>query len=193
MSNEFSFPYTSRSQNGPLQSAEVHPPIGTHGNVSWPNEHQPGVNYAGPYHGRNEANYGDRVQYHNNVWNEGPPPPSAGQYAYQENTNVDYAPPGNAQHYLATPSPPPVEYYIPPAHGIPNGSHAPPTAMLAGPFSQNAPNSDPSRSSAMEDLKRLVNRYLHNPDSRVDTLRMGLSPSGGRFMVMILLEVDDII
>ena len=46
----------------------------------------------------------------------------------------------------------------------------------------------------MEDLKRLVHRYLHNPDSRVDTLRMELSPSGSRrFMVMILLEVDDII
>ena len=45
----------------------------------------------------------------------------------------------------------------------------------------------------MEDLKRLAIRYLHNPDSRVDTLRMGLSPSGGRFMVMILLEVDDLI
>ncbi len=45
----------------------------------------------------------------------------------------------------------------------------------------------------MEDLKRLANRYLHNPDSRVDTLRMGLSPTGSRFMVMILLEIDDII
>ncbi len=45
----------------------------------------------------------------------------------------------------------------------------------------------------MEDLKRLANRYLDNPDSRVDMLRMGLSPSGGRFMVMILLEVDHVI
>jgi hypothetical protein len=45
----------------------------------------------------------------------------------------------------------------------------------------------------MADLKRLVNRYLHNPDSRVDTLRVGLSPSGRRFVVMILLEADDIV
>ena len=45
----------------------------------------------------------------------------------------------------------------------------------------------------MEDLKHLANRYLDNPDSRVDMLRMGLSPSGGRFMVMILLEVDHVI
>jgi hypothetical protein len=44
-----------------------------------------------------------------------------------------------------------------------------------------------------EDLKCLADRYLHNQDSRVETLRMGLSPSGSRFMVMILLEVDDII
>ncbi|KAI9455947.1 hypothetical protein BJY52DRAFT_1224464 [Lactarius psammicola] len=173
----------------------VHPPTGTLGNVSWPNGHQPGVNYAGPYHGRNEANYGDWAQYHNNVWNDGPPPPPAGQYAYQGSTNVGYAPPENAQHHLAAPGPPPVEYHIPPAHGIPNGSHAPPTAMpdVADPHSQNVPNTDPSGTSAMEDLKRLVNRYLHNPDSRVDTLRMELSPSGSRFMIMILLEVDDII
>lgn len=64
---------------------------------------------------------------------------------------------------------------------------------IAEPFSQNVPINSDSRTSAMEDLKRLAIRYLHNPDSRVDTLRMGLSPSGGRFMVMILLEVDDLI
>ena len=64
---------------------------------------------------------------------------------------------------------------------------------IAEPFSQNVPINSDSRTSAMEDLKRLAIRYLHNPDSRVDMLRMGLSPSGGRFMVMILLEVDDLI
>ena len=141
------------------------------------------------------------------------------QYTYRGNPYVGYAPPGNAQHYPATPGPPPVEYYIPQAYvrthtfcshsvcissdrvcaqGIPNGGirdHAPPTAMpdVADPFSRNVPNSDPFRMSAMEDLKRLANRYLQNPDSRVNTLRMGLSPSRSRFMVMILLEVDDII
>lgn len=140
------------------------------------------------------------------------------QYAYQGNPTVAYAPPGNPQQYLAVPGPPSMEYYTPLDHvrtptlsfssrsicivpdcgctqGIPNGGHAPPTAMpdAADPLSQNVPNSDPSRSSAMEDLKRLATRYLCNPGSRVDTLRMGLSPSGSRFMVMILLEVDDII
>ena len=82
------------------------------------------------------------------------------------------------------------------AQGIPNGGReAPPTAMpdIADPFSRNPLNSDTYRTPAREDLKRLATRYLCNPDSRVDTLRMGLSPSGGRFMVMIVLEVDDII
>jgi hypothetical protein len=78
--------------------------------------------------------------------------------------------------------------------GIPSSGHTPPTAMpdVVDPFSQNVPNSNPPRTSAMEDLKHLANRYLHKPESRVDTLRMGLSPSGRRFMVMIVLEVDDI-
>ncbi|KAH9170537.1 hypothetical protein EDB89DRAFT_1272658 [Lactarius sanguifluus] len=165
--------------------------------VPWPNGHHPGVN-DGPYHGRHDGNYGDWAQYRDNVWNEGPLPPSANfevQYAYQGSPNFSYAPPRNAQHYLSAPGPPPVEYHVPPAHGMPNGSQVPPAAMpdVADPFSRNVPNPDPSRTSAMEDLKRLANRYLHNPDARVDTLRMGLSPSGGRFMVMILLEVHDII
>ena len=79
--------------------------------------------------------------------------------------------------------------------GVPNGVPAPPTSMpdIPEPFSRNAPTNSDSRTSAKEDLKRLAIRYLHHSDSRVDTLRMGLSPSGGRFMVMILLEVDDLI
>lgn len=32
---------------------------------------------------------------------------------------------------------------------------------------------DHSRMSAMGDLKRFANHYLHNPDSRVDTFRIG--------------------
>ncbi|KAH8992380.1 hypothetical protein EDB92DRAFT_563502 [Lactarius akahatsu] len=222
MPNDSSFLYAPCCQNDPLRS--VHPPSGTHGNVPRPNGHQPGVNYAGPYHSGNDANFGDwGPQYHDNVWNEGPPPPSTnseGQYAYQGSPNVDYAPPGSAQHHFAAPGPLLLEYHMPPAYvrtlslsftlcsrrvcmvsnrvrtqGIPNDGHAPRIAMpdVADPFSRNIPNPDPSRTSAVEDLKRLANRYLHNPDSLVDTLRVGLSPSGGRFTVMILLEVDNII
>jgi hypothetical protein len=144
-----------------------------------------------------------------------------GQYTYQGNPGVDYAPPGNPQQvqYAAVPGPgpPSMEYHIPPAHvctythsfssrsvcmvpdrgctqGVPNGVPVPSATIpdIAEPFSQNVPNSD-SRASAMEDFKRMAIRYLHNPDSRIDTLRMGLSPSSGRFMVVILLEVDDLI
>ncbi|KAF8258955.1 hypothetical protein EI94DRAFT_1814255 [Lactarius quietus] len=189
MPNETPSPYTPRPQNHPQQGAEVYPLTGTHGNVPWQNGHQTGVNYA---HGRNDASYGDWAQYHSYAWNESLAPPSVGQYAYP---NHSYAPPGHAPHYLAASGPPPVGYYIPPAHGIPN--NAPPTAIphAADPISQNVPNSDsgPFRTSAVADLKHLANRYLHNPNSRVDTLRMGSSPSGRRFLVMILLEVDDIV
>src|SRR6266702_5871019 len=99
MPNESSFSYNPHRQNDPLRSPEVsalhplvpsahhhipqlqvRPPTCTHGNVPWPNGHQPGVNYAGPYHGGNEANYGDWALYRDNVWNEGPSPPSAVGY-----------------------------------------------------------------------------------------------------------------
>jgi hypothetical protein len=43
---------------------------------------------------------------------------------------------------------------------------------------------------AMESLKRLAERYVQDPGSQVDTLRMGMSPSGGRLRVMIVLDID---
>jgi hypothetical protein len=42
----------------------------------------------------------------------------------------------------------------------------------------------------MESLKRLADRYLHDPGSRIDTLHMGLSPSGGRLRVTIVFDID---
>lgn len=199
MPNDSSFPYTP--ENDPQPRSEVHPQTGSYGyHEPWQNGRQPGVNSVSPYHGRNDTNYGDWAQYPYHGWNERLPPPSqsAGQYTYQGNPGVDYAPPGNPQQvqYAAVPGPgpPSMEYHIPPAHGVPNGVPVPSATIpdIAEPFSQNVPNSD-SRASAMEDLKRMAIRYLHNPDSRIDTLRMGLSPSSGRFMVVILLEVDDLI
>ena len=44
--------------------------------------------------------------------------------------------------------------------------------------------------SATEDLKRLISRYLDDPDSRVDTFRVGLNPSGSRLRVMVMLDID---
>jgi len=56
--------------------------------------------------------------------------------------------------------------------------------------SQNVPGSPPGGTLAMENLKRLADRYLHDPGSRIDTLRLGLSPSGGRLRVMIVFDMD---
>lgn len=54
----------------------------------------------------------------------------------------------------------------------------------------DVPESAPSGMLATECLKRLANRYLQDPGSRVDTVRVGLSPSRGRLSVMIMLDID---
>ena len=61
---------------------------------------------------------------------------------------------------------------------------------FADPISQSVPDSPPSESVAMESLRRLADRYLHDPGSHIDTLRMGLSPSSGRLRVMIVFDID---
>ena len=58
------------------------------------------------------------------------------------------------------------------------------------PISQSVPDPPPSGTLAMESLRRLADRYLHDPGSRIDTLRMGLSPSSGRLRVMIVFDMD---
>ena len=55
---------------------------------------------------------------------------------------------------------------------------------------QSVPDRSLSGTAAMETLKRLADRYLHDPGLRIDTLRMGLSPSGGRLRVMIVFDLD---
>jgi hypothetical protein len=45
--------------------------------------------------------------------------------------------------------------------------------------------------SAGEELRRLANRYLHDPDSRIDRVRVRRSRQSGKVKVMILLELDD--
>ncbi|KAH9166551.1 hypothetical protein EDB89DRAFT_1910110 [Lactarius sanguifluus] len=148
------------------------------------NGYQPDANYAGVYRGPNHTDYGHGVQYRDNPWYEGPPPPAAnweGQYAHQTSPNIGYPTFGNAQHMPVPPGPSHGEYNIPPAHAMPD---------VADAFSSNVPDSAPSEMSAMENLKRLSDRYLHHPGSRVGALRMGLSPSGGRLRVMITLDID---
>jgi hypothetical protein len=138
-----------------------------------------------------------------------------GQYTHKPNPSIiGDGPTGNAEHMFAARGPRRGEhYYIPPAHvhvrnfhilhrvcltvptpqDVPNNGireRPPPMPEGADPFSQNVPNPDPSRMSATEDLKRLMSRYLDNPDSQVDTFRVGLSPSGSRLRVMIMLDID---
>ena len=61
---------------------------------------------------------------------------------------------------------------------------------VADAFSRSVPESAPSGMLAMESLKRLSDRYLHDPGSRVGALHMGLSPSGSRLRVIIVLDID---
>lgn len=183
------------------ENAELPLSTSNHDNVPQLNGHQPDANFSAAYNGQNYADYGPGAQYRDdldrgNLWYERPPPPAAsleGQYTHEQNPNIGYPPPGNGEHMFAAPDPPRGEHYMPPAHVLPNNGvrgRPPPMPGVANPLSLNAPNSDPSRVSATEDLKRLISRYLDNPDSRVDTFRVGLSPSGSRLRVMIMLDID---
>ncbi len=81
---------------------------------------------------------------------------------------------------------------MPAPQDLPNNGvrDRPPMPDVADAFSRSVPESAPSGMLAMESLKRLSDRYLHDPGSRVGALRMGLSPSGGRLRVMIVLDID---
>ena len=57
-------------------------------------------------------------------------------------------------------------------------------------FDMDVPDSPPAGTLAMESLKRLADRYLHDPGSRIETLRVGLSPSGGQLKVTIVFDMD---
>jgi hypothetical protein len=46
--------------------------------------------------------------------------------------------------------------------------------------------------SAEEELKQLASRYLRDPDSHVDRVRVRRSRRSGKVNVMILLELDEV-
>ena len=76
---------------------------------------------------------------------------------------------------------------------LPNGGVSDPTPLipdLENSVSQSVHNRQPSGALARESLRHLADRYLHDPGCRIDTLRMGLSPSGGRLRVMIVFDID---
>jgi len=169
MSNESSFLHSPRTlYHYPVENVEL--PSSTIGDgIPWPIGDQSDANNAGAYHGPNDIDHGHWTQYRDNLWYdlEGPPPPAAdleGRDVYHRNLN-----------------------------NIPNdgaGDRPPPMSDVVHPSSRNIPESVPSITQAMEGLKRLANCYLNDPCSQVDDLRMGLSPSGRRLRVMIVLDMD---
>ncbi|KAH8987354.1 hypothetical protein EDB86DRAFT_3082268 [Lactarius hatsudake] len=197
MSNESLFLHSPRPQHDLVENPELPPSTSNHNNVHQLNGHQSDANFSGAYHHPNYAGYGHRAQYRgspyrNNPWLDGPPP-AAGQYTHQINPNhIGYPSSGNAQN-IVFPGPSRGEYYVPPAHDISHnrvGNCPPPMPDVADAFSRSVPEFAPSGMSAVNDLKRLADRYLHDPGSQVNTLRMGLSPSSGRLRVMIVLDID---
>ena len=55
------------------------------------------------------------------------------------------------------------------------------------------PHQDPTiRMSVADSLRRLAERYINNPESVVDMVRLEPGPSGG-FQVVIVLEVADLL
>jgi hypothetical protein len=55
------------------------------------------------------------------------------------------------------------------------------------------PRQDPTiRKSVAEGLRRLADRYVNNPNSAVDVVRLEPGPSGG-FQVVIILEAAELL
>ncbi|KAN0134415.1 hypothetical protein V8E53_007913 [Lactarius tabidus] len=191
--------YTLHPQNYPTQNVEVPPQ--TNGMPPY-NVNRPDVNYANPYQNMN-YNYEHWALGRDNgaLYECSPPlaPPAVhleGQYTYHKKPNFDHFPPEHDQDnpvasVLGRPSP--MEYH-PSARDIPDDGAQDRTPLImpdfANPFSQTVPGSELPGTLAMESLKRLADRYLHDPGSRIDTLRLGLSPSSGRLRVTIMFDID---
>jgi len=195
MANSSSFLHIQDPRNGSGQSSmEVLPQTDSDDGMLLQNGYRLDVNHAESYHGVG-FNYGHWAQpeYCHNASYQGlpRPPPAAsvdldGQYSYHGSPNIDY--PRNGQNNLNNvcgPHPPPPDV---PNGGV--GDRAPIMTEFADPLSQSVPDSSSSGTLAMESLKRLADRYLHDPGSRIETLHMGLSPSGGRLRVTIVFDMD---
>jgi hypothetical protein len=168
------------------------------------NLNRPDVNNADPYQNVN-YNYEHGALSCDNTSYECSPPialPAVHlerQYTYHKKPNFDHFPPEHDQDKLDNPvasghgRPSPMGYHSP-AQDLPNGDVQDRTPLImpdfADSFSQTVPGSGLPGTLARESLKRLADRYLHDPGSRIDTLRLGLSPSGGRLRVTIMFDID---
>ncbi|KAI9444599.1 hypothetical protein H4582DRAFT_2094478 [Lactarius indigo] len=170
-----------------VENPELSHSTNNHSNLHQLNGHQPDANFTGAYHHPNYAGYGHWAQYHGSPYRNIPrlegPPPAAEMYP----------------NMLVPPGPSRGAYYVPPAHvrslsvtyqtAESEVTRYPcQTSRIPSPGAFQNPA--PSGMSVMDDMKRLADRYLHNPGSQVNILRMGLSPSSDRLRVMIVLDID---
>ncbi|KAH9958889.1 hypothetical protein BGW80DRAFT_1372312 [Lactifluus volemus] len=120
-------------------------------------------------------------------------------YAYQGNQIIVHQGAGATQNTHDSSIVPGLrqpEYYTPPdhPHEIPNGVsiwHARQPPNVANLF-QGLPGPVPPGISAEKELKQLASRYLRDPDSHVDRVRVRCSRCSGKVKVMILLELDEV-
>jgi len=162
------------------------------------NEHVSGISSASPYHTTsvNHANTFPPAR-HSSAMPMGydvPPHLVTGPRGYQgieSQRQLDGHPtPGMTPCIPFAHGPPRLEYYDAPAITENNGgapSHVPLSYNVAGPF-RGTPSVVYSGVPVIEDLKGLASRYLHNPGSNVDKLRIRRSRSG-TVKVFIFLDI----
>ncbi|KAI0281415.1 hypothetical protein BGY98DRAFT_958881 [Russula aff. rugulosa BPL654] len=189
MTNNPSYVPIQHPQHNFMQNAQT---VGSHDHEFWSNEHLPGIDSAGPYPAVNHADALSPTRYTSTMGDEDPPHVAIG--FGQRQLDAGHPTPGEITQYIPiNPGPPALEQYAPAIPEVPNNypaSNIPLPHNVAGP-SRGDPSLGHSGMSVTENLKKnLASHYLHNPDSRVNDLRMRRSRSGA-VKVLILLEIDD--
>ncbi|KAF8274324.1 hypothetical protein EI94DRAFT_1714193 [Lactarius quietus] len=192
-----SFLHVPYPRNERVWSVQVPPQTESNHGVLLQDGNQADINHAESYQAH-DVNYDYRhwAQYCDNASYQAPPNATEntdGQYAYHRNLNIDCPPLVNDQDNLVPSGPSRRAYYSPPARDIPDGGvrdRAPLLPDLVHSSSQSVPGSPPPGILAMESLRCLADRYLHDPGSRIDTLHMRISPSSGRLRVTIVFDME---
>jgi len=161
------------------------------------NEHLLGISSAASYPAAsmNHANALPPARYSSAMPVYDEPPYLAtgpgGHQGVESQRQLDGHPtPGMMQRIPFAPGRPRLEYGAPTIIDVPNGgppSQVPVPYNVAGPFRGN-PSIVYSGVPVTEDLKSLASRYLHNPGSNVDKLRIRRSRSG-TVKVLIFLDI----